>query len=150
MRCFHMGAFLDTGFYLGLCHPKDKYAEQSEKILKELATGNFGVLYTSHFIINEVATLVSIRSNNNRKVFNHLEKLLWGEEKIASILPFELNNEHETWEVFKKVNTIDLKDKKPMSFTDISSIILCAHHQIEYIVSFDRHFDGFLQRIFQI
>jgi len=143
-----LGVFLDSGFYLGLCHPKDKYAEQSERILKELATGNYGVLYTSYFIVNEVTTLAAIRSKNNIKVFNHLEKLLWGSEKIASILPFDLNNEHETWELFKKINITDLKDKKPMSFTDISSIILCNHHQIEHIVSFDSHFDRFLQRVF--
>jgi len=145
-----MGVLLDTGFYLGLSHPKDKYADISEKILKELATGNYGVLYTSHFIINEVTTLTSIRSKNNLKVFNHLEKLLWGSEKIATILPFDSNFELETWQLFKKVNPIDLKNKKPMSFTDISSIILCNHHQIEYIVSFDSHFDGFLQRMFQV
>lgn len=146
----HMGVFLDTGFYLGLCHPKDKYAEQSEHILKELATGNYGVLYTSYFIINEVATLAAVRSKNDLKVFNHLEKLLWGSEKIASILPFEEDIEQEIWELFKKVNSTDLKHKKSMSFTDISSIILCKTHQIEYIVSFDTHFDGFLKRIVQI
>ena len=145
-----MGVFLDTGFYLGLCHPKDKYADLSEKILKNLATGNYGVLYTSYFIINEVTTLAAIRSKNNIKVFNHLEKLLWESKKIANILPFDLNFEFETWELFKKVNTTNLKEKKPMSYTDISSIVLCNHHQIEYIVSFDSHFDGFLQRMFQI
>ncbi len=130
---FQVGVFLDTGFFLGLCHPKDKYTEQSEKILKELAIGNYGVLYTSYFIINEVTTLAAIRSKNNIKVFKHLEKLLWGSEKIATILPFDLNFELETWELFKKVNTPDLKEKKPMSYTDVSSITLCKHHQIEYI-----------------
>ena len=145
-----MGAFLDTGFYLGLCHPKDKYAGQSEQILEELATGNYGILYTSYFIINEVTTLAAIRTKNNIKVFNHLEQILWGQDKIANIIPFDSDIEHETWELFKKVNSTDLKDTKPMSFTDISSIILCTHHQIEYIVSFDSHFDGFLQRIFRI
>lgn len=145
-----MGVFLDTGFYLGLCHPKDKFAAQSKKILIELAKGNYGILYTSYFIINEVTTLAAVRSKNNLKVFNHLGKLLWGSEKIANILPFDLNFELETWELFKKVNAIDLNDKKPMSFTDISSVILCKHHQIEYIVSYDSHFDGFLERLFQI
>ena len=29
-----MGGFLDTGFFLGLCHPKDQHAQESEKILK--------------------------------------------------------------------------------------------------------------------
>ena len=145
-----MGVFLDTGFYLGLCHPKDKFAAQSEKLLVELAKGNYGILYTSYFIINEASTLSAVRSKNDLTVFDHLGKLLWGSEKIANIIPFNLNLELETWELFKKVNGIDLKDKKPMSFTDITSVILCKHHQIEYIVSFDSHFDRFLQRLYQI
>jgi len=40
-----------------------------------------------------------------------------------------------------------LKDSRPISFVDVSSIILCQHHQIDRIVSFDQHFDRFLEKI---
>ena len=142
-----MGVFLDTGFYLGLCHPKDQHADKSEKILKLLSEGEYGLLYSSNLIVTEVTTLAAVRSNNNINVLNHLENLIWGKQKIATILHFESYLESETWELFKKINAIDLKDSRPMSFVDIASIILCQHHQINNIVSFDPHFDRFLGKI---
>jgi len=142
-----MGVFLDTGFYLGLCHPKDLHAQESEKILKLLSTGEHGLLYSSNLIISEVTTLAAVRSNNNVNVLNHLGNLIWGKQKIATVLHFESYLESETWELFKKINTIDLKDSRPMSFVDVSSIILCQHHQIDKIISFDPHFDRFLEKI---
>jgi len=143
-----MGIFLDTGFYLGLCHPKDKYAKESERILKLLSKGDHGLLYSSNLIIIEATTLTAVRTHNNINVLEHLEHLLWGKERIASILHFESTLEHETWTLFKKINTTNLKISKTMSFVDISSIILCKNHHIDQIVSFDAHFDRFLDRIY--
>ena len=142
-----MGVFLDTGFYLGLCHPKDQYAQESEKILKLLSMGEHGLIYSSNLIISEVITLAAVRSNNNVNVLNHLGNLIWGKHKIATVLHFKSHLESETWELFKKINTIDLKDSRPISFVDVSSIVLCQHHQIDKIVSFDPHFDRFLEKI---
>lgn len=144
----NIAVFLDTGFYLGLCHPKDKHAKNCDKILKILSQGDHGLLYTSSFIISEATTLVAIRTNSHLKVLDFLGKHIWGKEKIATILPFDSELERQTWELFKKVNTIDLRNEKPMSFVDISSVILCKHHQIDKIVSFDSHFDRFLERIY--
>ena len=142
-----MGVFLDTGFYLGLCHPKDQHAQESEKILKMLSAGEHGLIYSSNLIISEATTLAAVRSNNNINVLKHLGNLIWGKQKIATVLHFESYLESETWDLFKKINTIDLKDSRPMSFVDISSIVLCQHHQIDKIVSFDPHFDRFLEKI---
>jgi len=35
-----------------------------------------------------------------------------------------------------------------MSFVDISSIVICQQNQLDYIISFDEHFDSFLTRIY--
>ena len=144
----NIAIFLDTGFYLGLCHPKDKHAKNCDKIVKILSQGDHGLLYTSSFIISEATTLVAIRTNSHIKILEFLGKYIWGKERIATILPFDSELERQTWELFKKINTTDLKDKKPMSFVDVSSVILCKHHQIDKIVSFDSHFDRFLERIY--
>ncbi len=144
-----IGVFLDTGFFVGICHKKDKNYEKSKKILNKLTKGELGLLYTSSFIISEATTLTAIRSRNNIKILNHLGTLIWGKEKLATILIFDSELERQTWDLFKKVNTIDLKDKRTMSFVDISSVILSRHHQIDKIVSFDPHFDRFLQRIYK-
>ncbi|TFF98364.1 MAG: PIN domain-containing protein [Promethearchaeota archaeon] len=144
-----IGIFLDTGFYVGLCHPKDKFASQCKTIFKKLSKGIYGLLYTSFLIISEASTLLAVRTSNNERVLNLLSKYLWGDRKIATILPYQQSLEKEIWNLFKKVNTIDLKFEKPMSFVDISSVIFCQHHQIENIVSFDSHFDKFLNRIYE-
>ncbi len=145
----YIGIFLDTGFYIGLCHPKDKYAAQCETIFKRLSNGIYGLIYTSSLIISEASTLLAVRTNNNERVLNLLGEYLWGEQKIATILPYQQSLETEIWNLFMKVNTTDLKYEKPMSFVDLSSVLLCQHHQIRNIVSFDPHFDKFLSRIYE-
>jgi len=145
----HIAVFLDTGFFIGLCHPKDNYATQCETIFKKLSKGIYGLLYTSSLIISEASTLLAVRTNNNENILNLFGKYLWGERKIATILPYKQSLETKIWDLFKKVNTTDLRGEKPMSFVDISSVILCQGHQINNIVSFDSHFDRFLNRIYE-
>ncbi|MHA1292982.1 MAG: type II toxin-antitoxin system VapC family toxin [Promethearchaeota archaeon] len=142
-----MGIFLDTGFYLGLCHPKDKHAKDCERILRAMVRGDYGLIYSSNLIIIEVTTLAAVRTHSNLRVLNHLANLIWGSDKLATILHFDADKELETWELFKKINTGTNKPERLMSFVDVSSVILCRHHQIDKIASFDSHFDGFLERI---
>ncbi len=40
-----MAIFLDTGFYLGSCHPKDKNAEPRKRIFKQLSEGVHGPFF---------------------------------------------------------------------------------------------------------
>jgi len=143
-----IGVFLDSGFLLGLCHPKDKYAGVSEEILKRLSTGDQGLLYISDFIISETTTLAAARSGNDIKVLEHLGDLIWGNRKIVTILHSSSEIILDSWKLFKKVNTIDLKGERPISFFDITSVVLCKNSQIDTIISFDPHFDRFLVRIY--
>ncbi len=139
--------FLDTGFYFGLCHPKDKYAEQSKRIFKQLSEGIHGILYTSSLIISEATTLVALRTDSHPKALNLLEEYLGDTNKIAIELYFNADLEPKIWELFKKMNINKKSNKDILSFVDVSSIILCKQYQIDKIVSFDSHFDGFLTRI---
>ncbi len=143
-----IAVFLDTGFYLGLCHPKDKYAERSKEIFKDLSKGKHGLLYTSSLVISEITTLVALRTNSHPKALNLLEEYLWNSGKIAIELNLDFESETRTWELFKKINIKEKGNRDIMSFVDVSSIILCKKHQIDKIVSYDSHFDGFLTRIF--
>ncbi|TXT56409.1 MAG: PIN domain protein [Promethearchaeota archaeon] len=105
----------------------------------------FSIHYIS-FKINEVITLPAIRSKNVIRILNHLQKLLWEHKKIAIFFPFKKENKHEIWQLFKKVKIIDLKDKKSINFIEISSIIFCKHHQIQYIVSHNAPLMSFLKK----
>lgn len=35
----------------------------------------------------------------------------------------------------------------PVSFTDSSSVVLCRKHEVDKILAFDGHFEGFLEQV---
>ncbi len=143
-----MGVFLDTSFYLSLVHPKDANAKRGGEILKVLSTGKYGLVYTTNYIMVESATLVVARTLGNPTILADLESILFGEDKIAEFITIAPEIETETWNLFKKIN-VNVKDrKKIISFVDISSIVICQQNQLDYIISFDEHFDSFLTRIY--
>ncbi len=144
-----MGVFLDTGFFMGLYHPKDSHHKESVNIFKNLGTGKYGLIYTSPYIISEVATLILIRTNNNHNLLNDFYSDLYGVTKYVSILPWTMDIEQKIWISFKKINSSAQSKKEIMSFTDVSNIIYCQEYQIDKIISSDTHFDGFLTRIFE-
>lgn len=142
-----MAIFLDTGFYLGLVHPKDKNAQRAGEILNELSQGVHGLLYTSNLIIAEATTLTAARTLANPMVLKGLERMIWGEDRLAENLQVTPEIETKAWILFQKVN-VNIKTKRDiMSFVDITSVILSQVHQIDFIASFDSHFDTFLTRI---
>jgi len=145
-----MGVFLDTGFFLGIYHPKDSHHKESSNILKNLGTGQYGLIYSSPYIVSEGATLLLIRTKFNQNILNDFYSDLYGTTKFVSILPWSIEIEQKTWELFKKVNKSIRTKKEFMTFTDISSIIYCREYQIDKIVSYDTLFDRFLTRIFEL
>ena len=142
-----MAIFLDTGFYLGLVHPKDKNAQRAGEILNELSQGVHGLLYTSNLIIAEATTLTAARTLANPMVLKGLERMIWGVDRLAENLQVTPEIETKAWTLFQKVN-VNIKTKRDiMSFVDITSVILAQVHQVDLIASFDSHFDTFLTRI---
>ena len=143
-----MGVFLDTGFYLGLVHPDDPHSERSNEILLGLQDGKYGLLYTSNLVISELTTLVFIRTKGNSDMLHDVYDLIWGENKIATRMEITVQLENETWSNFIKYNSNFNGKKGFLSFVDASNIVLAKSKKIDYIVSFDEHFDGFITRIF--
>ena len=142
-----MGIFLDTGFFLGIYHPKDSHHKASCNILKGLGTGQYGLIYSSLYIVSEVTTLLLIRTNFNQNILDDFYSDLYGATKFVSILPWSSDLEQKIWDLFRKVNESIQTKKELLSFADVSNIIYCREYQIDKIASYDSHFDGFLMRI---
>ncbi len=141
-----MAIFLDTGFYIGLVHPKDDNYEKSQQLLRTLKTGVYGQLFTSNFIMAESATLVASRTGNNIRAMHNIRELFLGSGQIAIILRLNADIEKDAWDLFQKINTE--KSSEVVSFVDCTNITLCRHYSLENILSFDSHFDGWITRIF--
>jgi predicted nucleic acid-binding protein len=142
-----MGIFLDTGFFMGICHPKDPYHENSKRLLREMSHGAHGLIYTSPYIIAEASTLLLIRTYNHPRRLEKFETLLFGPKKFIRILAWSPVLDVEVFKLFRELNAKAKSDKQYLSFIDVSNIYLCRHHQIEKILSYDAHFDVFLTRI---
>jgi len=144
-----MGIFLDTGFFMGLCHPADEFHTNSKKVLLEMSTGKFGLIYTSPFVITEAATLILVRTNNNQELLKKFHSNLYGPKRFVRVLPWTVQIEELTWNLFQEVNPKVKLRKNWLSFVDASNIVYCRHNQIQNIASYDSHFDAFLTRIYQ-
>lgn len=142
-----MGVFLDTGFFLGICHPADTYNKRSNELLRAISTGQFGLIYTSPLIISEAATLLLIRTHNNQELINDFYDLLYGENHFARILSWSKEIEQKTWNFFKSKNKKAKSKKEYMSFVDASSVVFCREYKIDNIIAFDGDFDNFIIRL---
>ena len=107
-----MGVFLDTSFVLALKDKDDKHHSQAQMWMKRFLKNEFGKIYTSTFVFDELATLIMVRLNNlefTQKVCNYL--LL-----SPRIIVINLNHRDFmlTWEKFQQYW------QNGLSFTDCS------------------------------
>lgn len=143
-----MAAFLDTGFFLSIAHPKDPNAARGGEILEEIGKKKFGILFTSDMVIAEVMSLGWIRTRGDRKFIADLEALVWGDSKLSKVIFMDAAILEESKGCFTKYNR-DATDKANfISFVDVTSIVLCKKLRVDTIISFDDHFDRFLTRVY--
>jgi predicted nucleic acid-binding protein len=140
-----MGIFLDTGFFIGLYHPKDEHHQEAVKIFQDISTGKLGLIYTSPFVISETVTLLFLRTKGNIALLHDLYADLYEESKYVSILSWNPLLEKKIWEKYFQINKKDAQKKESLSFTDISNIVYCEEYKINFIASFDSHFDVFIK-----
>ena len=143
-----MGIFLDTGFFLGLCHPKDPFHENSKRLLREMSQGKYGLIYTSPYIIAEASTLLLIRTHNHPKRLQKFEAIVFGPKRFFQILSLTPNFDFEIFKIFRELNRKATSKREYFSFVDASTVFLCRHYQIENVLSYDSHFDKVLSRVF--
>ena len=142
-----MALFLDTGFFLGLLHPKDPNHATSIRLFRTMSTGKWGLIYSSLLVIGEAATIILIRTQNNTDLLQDFFSLIHGEDHFIRLLPWSPELEKETWQVFLQHNKNAKAKNEYLSFVDASSIYYCRMFKIDSILAFDGDFDAYLQRI---
>jgi predicted nucleic acid-binding protein len=140
-----MTVLIDTGFYIALLDPTDKYYARAPEILSELHSGAHGQVYTTSLVMVESATLVAIRTRKNSIAIMGMKNLFLGIDCIARLLRPSESTEAKAWDLFIKVN----QDKKEqtMSYVDCTNIILAQQYHINSIVAFDGHYDAWIRCI---
>jgi len=134
-----MSAFIDTGVFVAARNKRDINHEKAVNLLREALKGKYGRIYTSDYIFDEAVAVALVRTRKPDIAID-IGNFILSSKKLR-ILHVDKLVFMDAWRIFKKyVN-------KKLSFTDAVSIALMRRYNIDYIMSFDKHFDNIVPRI---
>ena len=135
-----MSIFIDTNIFVALRNENDINHEKSKEIMKKALLGEYGTIYTSDYVFDEAVT-VAIARTRNIDFAKDIGDYILSAKRIKMIFVDD-NIFNDAWRLFKKLS------RKKLSFTNCTNIAIIRNYNIEYIASFDSHFDGLVNRIF--
>ena len=131
--------FVDTSLFVAVSNKSDKNHARAKFLLEKALQGEYGVLFTSDYVVDEAITTALVRTHNYQIAVNtgsfimdsmRIEKIFTGSDDFLT-----------GWSNFRKFK------RKPLSFTDCISLALTAKRGIERMMSFDSDFDGLIERV---
>jgi predicted nucleic acid-binding protein len=131
-----VAVFLDTGFLLALKNKNDKNFKNAQSWMRRFLKNEFGQIFTSTFVFNELVTLALVKIKRADFAINLGEYLLKS-QKIR-IINFTDRDFHNAWENFQKYK------EKRLSFTDCSILVQCERLNCSFLATFDNHFKGLI------
>ena len=133
-----MSVFIDTGIFVAARNAADKDHRRGKELMKRAFDGEFGAVYTSDYVIDEAVTTALARTKRLGLAIDIGEFIL----RSPRIIKLRVSEDvfDAAWEKFKSL-------RKPMSFTDCTSLALVEKGGIGRIASFNSGFDGLVERI---
>lgn len=135
-----MGVFLDTGVLVAARNADDRNHLRAKELMESALRGEQGEVYTSDYVVDEAVTLM-LRRTKRLRLAIELGKFILGSPRIRKLWVLEDIFE-SAWRKFKSYR------RRPMSFTDHTSMALMEEHGIKDIMSFDSGFDGLVSRVY--
>ncbi len=140
-----MSIFIDTGVFVGYVNKKGKNHDIAVNLLEDIMRNRYRAAFASDYIFDEAVTVALYRTKDIRKAIDAGELIIGSREKgiaqFVNILPVSKVIFNEAWKSFLKY------PEKMLSFTDCTSIALIKGREIDYIASFDKDFDGIVNRV---
>ncbi|NQE46611.1 tRNA(fMet)-specific endonuclease VapC [ANME-1 cluster archaeon GoMg2] len=140
-----MSIFIDTGVFVGYVNKKDRDHDIAVNLLEAIMRNRYRAAFTSDYIFDEAVTVALYRTKDIRKAIDVGELIIGNEEKgvdrFVNFLPVSKSIFNDAWGLFLKY------PEKMLSFTDCTSIALIKRREIDYIASFDKDFDGIVNRV---
>jgi len=131
-----MAVFLDTGFLLAVKNKDDKNFQTAQSWMRRFLKNEFGEIYTSTLVFNELVTLALIRIKLPDFATNLGNYILKSKRiKLISLTDADFKN---SWEIFQKYKN------KRLSFTDSTILTHCKRLNCNFLATFDNHFKGLI------
>lgn len=125
-----MSVFIDSSALIAYYNAGDEHHERAAIVLKKVFDDEYGLVYTSDYILDESVTVIWLRTKSKETAINLGEHLLYSKINILNITANVLAT---TWDLYKKLNN--------PSFTDCTTLTLMHENNIQNIVTFDKWFE---------
>ncbi|MCD6095515.1 MAG: type II toxin-antitoxin system VapC family toxin [Thermoprotei archaeon] len=135
-----MAVFIDTGIFVAARNKRDVNHKRAVNLLRAALKGDYGAVYTSDYVFDEAVTVALVRTGKPDIAIDIGNFIL--SSKRLRIIHVNKTIFEEAWNVFIRYS------EKKLSFTDATSIAIMRMYNINYIMSFDRHFDGIVSRVY--
>ncbi len=126
-----MSVFLDSTFFIAFTNTKDPNHRKAREISEMIKEGQFGSIYISTYIFDEVLAFTLSRNSHGLAV--GLGEVMLGEDMTMLDIPKAIFD--QSWELFK--------ERENLSFTDCTTAKLAENYKIKNIVTFDNGFKQF-------
>lgn len=134
-----MSIFVDTGVFYAHQHERASRHDVAADAFRATLSGEYGRLYTSDYVHDEVVTLVRKRTGDFEGAKAVSDRILASESPIT-VLQVDEPRVRESVETFERYSDHDL------SFTDATIISQIEANDIDAVLSFDDDFDGIVDR----
>jgi len=135
-----MTVLVDTNVIAAFVITSDILHDKAVGLLDRLKSNEFGGLYITDFVFDEVLTIIWTRTKRKdvvEKAFNLMNPIT-GIFQLIVTLESHLIPSFETWMRYAEY------PKRPLSFTDASLLTIAKDYKIDHIASFDVEFNGLI------
>jgi predicted nucleic acid-binding protein len=136
-----MSVLVDTGVLVAFLNERDSRHERAVELMRALMEGLHGTPFVSDYILDETYTFILTRTGR-REYVERLWQLLRS-NKSRGLLVLEFVGREDFW---ASRQLLEEHADRRLSFTDGTSVILVRRMGLDGIVSFDRDFDGLVER----
>lgn len=123
--------FIDTGGFYARVDDDDANHEMTTAVFEAIATDAYGPVFTSRYVLAEVATLLRYKLSH-RDAVTALTEIC--DSETINLLPVAPDTFTQT------VGQFEQYDDQEISFIDHLSGVLAANHDIQHVFAFDGDF----------
>lgn len=139
-----MSIFIDTGIWIGFFNLTDDKSDRSTEIIEEIQKGMYGIAWSSSFIIDELYTYLERKTRNTQLAIDSVNIVFGKKEDLKPFVKIQFISFENC---IQALNLAKKYSDKRMSFTDLTSLVICSNLNIGYIASYDTHFKGIIPTI---
>ncbi len=134
-----MSVFIDTGVFVAARNTRDINHKRAVELLEKAIRGEYGEIFTSDYVFGEAVTVALVRTGRPDVAARTGQLILTMPGIRVVFVDEELFK--NAWARFVRLAA------KGLSFTDCATLAIMDRYKIDYLLSFDRGFDGLVKRI---